>query len=179
MKNSLVSAIVFFYLLIVSVRSDVLSDSCRKAAKGNPIIKFDFCVSFLKENPKAKSATGVADLVEVVIETAISNAKSIGSIISKILSNNSLGQYVRSCLEDCSELYTDAGSDLSRGEQAFEGKDYGMANTVVSAAMEAAVTCEDQFKEKKGVVSPLTKENKVFFQLTAISLAFINMVQKL
>ncbi|GMI63932.1 hypothetical protein like AT5G46930 [Hibiscus trionum] len=164
MKNSLVSAIVFFYVLIVSVRSDVLSDSCREAAKDDPNVKFDFCVSTLQENPKAKSATGVADLVEVAMETAISNAKSIGSIISKLLSKKSLEQYVRSCLEDCSELYSDAGSDLSRGEQAFEGKDYGTANTV--------------FKEKKGVVSPLTKENQDFFQLTAISLAFINMVQK-
>ncbi|GMI63976.1 hypothetical protein like AT5G46930 [Hibiscus trionum] len=178
MKNSLVSAIFFFYLLIVSVRSDVLSDSCREAAKDDPNIKFDFCVSTLQENPKAKSATGVADLVEVAIETAISNAKSMGSIISKLLSKKSLEQYVRSCLEDCSELYSDAGSDLSRGQQAFEGKDYGTANTVVSAAMDGAVTCEDQFKEKKGVVSPLTKENQDFFQLTAISLAFINMVQK-
>ncbi|GMI63933.1 hypothetical protein like AT5G46930 [Hibiscus trionum] len=177
MKNSLVSAIVFFYVLIVSVRSDVLSDSCREAAKDDPNVKFDFCVSTLQENPKAKSATGVADLVEVAMETAISNAKSIGSIISKLLSKKSLEQYVRSCLEDCSELYSDAGSDLSRGEQAFEGKDYGTANTVVSAAMDGA-SGGYQFKEKKGVVSPLTKENQDFFQLTAISLAFINMVQK-
>ncbi|KAK8516271.1 hypothetical protein V6N13_046978 [Hibiscus sabdariffa] len=178
MKNSLVSAIVLFCLLIVSVRSDVLSDSCQEAAKGDPNIKFDFCVSALKDNPKAKSATRVADLVGVVIETAISNSKSIGSVISKLLSDKSLEQYVRRCLEDCSELYSDVGPSLSRGERAFKGKDYGTANSVISAAMDVASTCEDQFKEKKGVVSPLTKENNSFLQLNAISLAFINMAQK-
>ncbi|KAK8626231.1 hypothetical protein V6N13_133882 [Hibiscus sabdariffa] len=179
MNSSLVSSIVFFCLLIVSVRSaDVLSDSCGEAAKDDPNIKFDFCVSTLEGNPKAKSATGVADLVKVAIETAISNSSSIGSLITKLLSDKGLEPYVRSCLQDCSELYSDAGSNLGKGEQAFEGKDYGTANSVISAAMDSSSTCEDQFKEKKGVVSPLTKENNSFFQLNAISLAFINMVQK-
>ncbi|KAE8713781.1 Regulator of nonsense transcripts 1 [Hibiscus syriacus] len=178
MKNYLISCIVFFHLLIVSVRSDVLNDSCSQAAKGDPNINFDFCVSSLQVDPKAKSATSVADLVDVAIDTAMSNATSIGSIISKLLSNKSLEQYARTCLEDCSELYSDAGSNLKSGEQAFEGKDYGTANSEISAAMDAADTCEEQFKEKEGVVSPLTKENGDFFQLTAISLAFINMVQK-
>ncbi|KAK8626223.1 hypothetical protein V6N13_133874 [Hibiscus sabdariffa] len=178
MDNSLVSSIVFFCILVVSVRSDVLSDSCGEAAKHDPNINFDFCVSTLEGNPKAKSATGVADLVKVAIETAISNSNSIGSLITKLLSNKGLDPYVRSCLQDCSELYSDAGSSLAKGEKAFEGKDYGTANSVISAAMDSASTCEDQFKEKKGVVSPLTKENNSFFQLNAISLAFINMVQK-
>ncbi|KAL4335230.1 hypothetical protein GQ457_07G011080 [Hibiscus cannabinus] len=178
MDNSLVSSIVFFCILVVSVRSDVLSDSCGEAAKHDPNINFDFCVSTLGGNPKAKSATGVADLVKVAIETAISNSNSIGSLITKLLSNKGLDPYVRSCLQDCSELYSDAGSSLAKGEKAFEGKDYGTANSVISAAMDSSSTCEDQFKEKKGVVSPLTKENNNFFRLNAISLAFINMVQK-
>ncbi|KAK8482446.1 hypothetical protein V6N13_046977 [Hibiscus sabdariffa] len=178
MSNSLVSSIVFFCLLIVSVRSDVLSDSCREVTKDDPTINFDFCVSTLEGNPKAKSATSVADLVKVATETAISNSNSIGSIITKLLSNKGLEPYVRSCLQDCSELYSDAGPILGQGEQAFEGKDYGTANSAISAALDAATTCEDQFKEKEGVVSPLTKENNSFFQLNAISLAFLTMVQK-
>ncbi|KAE8724144.1 Regulator of nonsense transcripts 1 [Hibiscus syriacus] len=178
MNNSLISSIIFFHLLIVSVRSDVLSDSCSQAAKGDPNINVDFCVSSLRVDPKAKSATSVADLVDVAINTAVSDATSIGSVISNLLSNKGLEQYVRRCLEDCSELYSDAGSNLKSGEQAFEGKDYGKANSEISAAMDASTTCEEQFKEKKGVASPLTKENGDFNQLTAISLAFINMVQK-
>ncbi|KAK4260289.1 hypothetical protein QN277_003429 [Acacia crassicarpa] len=54
---------------------------------------------------------------------------------------------------------------------ALKPKDFRSANTKVSAAMEASVNCEDEFKEGKEK-SPLT-DNKVYFELNAISLAFI------
>ncbi|TYH81531.1 hypothetical protein ES332_D03G207300v1 [Gossypium tomentosum] len=178
MKKSHLISLVFFYLLLVSVSSDVIHDSCDKAAKGDPNIKFDFCVSSFEGNPKAKTATGVADLVKVAIETAMANATSIGSIISKLLDNKTLDTYARHCLEDCSELYSGAGSSIQSGGKAFEGKDYGTANAEISSAMDAPDTCEEQFKEKKGYVSPLTKENNNFFQLLAIILSFMNLVPK-
>ncbi|KAL1177111.1 hypothetical protein V6Z11_A03G008800 [Gossypium hirsutum] len=149
MKKSHLFSLVFFYLLLVSVSCDVIHDSCDKAAKGDPNIKFDFCVSSFEGNPKAKTATGVADLVKVAIETAMANATSTG-----------------------------AGSSIQSGGKAFEGKDYGTANAEISSAMDAPDTCEEQFKEKKGYVSPLTKENNNFFQLLAIVLSFMNLVPK-
>ncbi|KAL1177109.1 hypothetical protein V6Z11_A03G008800 [Gossypium hirsutum] len=121
MKKSHLFSLVFFYLLLVSVSCDVIHDSCDKAAKGDPNIKFDFCVSSFEGNPKAKTATGVADLVKVAIETAMANATSTG-----------------------------AGSSIQSGGKAFEGKDYGTANAEISSAMDAPDTCEEQFKEKKG-----------------------------
>ncbi|MBA0821777.1 hypothetical protein Goarm_018617 [Gossypium armourianum] len=86
--------------------------------------------------------------------------------------------FARNCLKDCSELYSLAGSSLEAGLDAFQAVDYGTANAEISAALDAPVTCEDQFKEKKGLVSPLTQENNNFRQLTAIPLAFMKMVQQ-
>ncbi|KAB2021454.1 hypothetical protein E1A91_D07G144000v1 [Gossypium mustelinum] len=179
MKNSHISCLLFFYLLLVSANSDLIQKSCYEASKGNPAnIKLDFCVSAFEGNPKAKAAYGVADLVLVSIETAIANATAIGSKISKLLDNKRVGMFARNCLKDCSELYSLAGSSLEAGLDAFQAVDYGTANAEISAALDAPVTCEDQFKEKKGLVSPLTKENNNFRQLTAIPLAFMKMVQQ-
>ncbi|XWS49626.1 hypothetical protein CRYUN_Cryun12cG0019300 [Craigia yunnanensis] len=169
--------LAFFFLLLVSVSSDVIQESCEKAAKGDANIHFDFCVASLEENPNSKTATSLEDLVPISINIAISNATSISSIVSKLLENKNLENYTRSCLEDCSELYSDVGSKLQSGGEAFESKDYGTAKVDISAAMDAPDTCEDGFKEKKGLVSPLTKENNNFFQLTAIPLAFITLLQ--
>ncbi|KAK5818738.1 putative invertase inhibitor [Gossypium arboreum] len=178
MKNFLISSLVFFYLMLVSVRSDVIQETCDKAARGDPAtIRLDFCLSAFEGNPKAKSATSVADLVEISIETSIANATSMGSLITSLLDKKSIGIFARNCLEDCSELYSLAVSNLRRGGKAFEGKDFGSANIEITAAMDAPITCEDGFKEK-GLVSSLTKENKNFFQLTAIPLVFMKMVQK-
>ena len=179
MKNSFPSVytfLAFFFLLLVSVRPNVIQDSCDKAAKADPNINFDFCVASLEQNPKSKTATSTEELVPISIEIATSNATSIRSIISKLLENKDLEKFTRSCLEDCSKLYTEAGSDLQSGGQAFESKDYGTAHADISAALGAPESCEHGFKEKNGLVTPLTKENNNFFQLTAIPLAFIIMV---
>jgi pectinesterase inhibitor-like protein len=60
----------------------------------------------------------------------------------------------------------------------LKSKDYSKANIDASAAMDSSSTCEDGFREREGVVSPLTKETNTFFQLTAIMLAFINMLSR-
>ncbi|OMO93084.1 Pectinesterase inhibitor [Corchorus olitorius] len=145
--------LAFLFLLIVSVRSDIIKDSCDEAAKGDPNMKSDFCVA------------------------TIANATATGSTVSKLLQNTSLDKFTRSCLEACSELYSNAGSDLQSGGEAFKSKDFGTAKFDLSAAIVAPVTCEDGFKEKQGLVSPLTKENENMRQLAVIPLAFIDMVK--
>ncbi|OMO77150.1 Pectinesterase inhibitor [Corchorus capsularis] len=176
MKN-FCTFLAFLFLLIVSVRSDVIKGSCDEAAKDDPdhnIIKSDFCVASLKANPKSKTATIIEDLVPIAIEVAIANATATGSTVSKLLQNTTLDKFTRSCLEACSELYSNAGSDLQSGGEAFKSKDFGTAKFDLSAAMVAPVTCEDGFNEKQGVVSPLTKENENMRQLAVIPLAFID-----
>nr|KYP37019.1 hypothetical protein KK1_041834 [Cajanus cajan] len=57
------------------------------------------------------------------------------------------------------------------------------SNLIPQSCMEASKnspnvrsTCEDQFKDKKGEKSPLTKENRHCFQLNVISLPFIKKI---
>ena len=88
-------------------------------------------------------------------------------------------QYTKACLKDCFDLYSDSLSALDDAVVAFKSKDLDTASINLSATLDNSVTCEDQFKDKKGETSsPLTKENNVYFQLNVISLAFIQMFRQ-
>lgn len=163
--------------------SNLIFKSCNEASKNDPNLSYDFCVASLNEaSCKSKShPSKLEDLVGLSIRLTKSNGTNIISIISKHLKNQTHGEYVRACLQDCFDLYNDSLSSLEDAMVAFnESKDFDTANINVSAAMDDSVTCEDQFKEKKGEseTSPLTKENHVYFQLNVISLAFIEMIRQ-
>ncbi|OAY29782.1 putative invertase inhibitor [Manihot esculenta] len=148
---------------------------CKKAAESDPILSYKFCVESLESNPKTQNAT-LEDLLHISIALTKSNSTTIISSISKLLKQQNLDSYTREALEDCLELYCDAKSELNEAMWDLKKKDYFKANIDVSSAMDSSSTCENGFNEKKGIVSPLSKENYVFFQLTAIVLAFINML---
>jgi pectinesterase inhibitor-like protein len=115
------------------------------------------------------------------IQLTKSNGTKIISIISKQLQNQTQGEYVKSCLQDCLDLYNESLSSLDDAMVAFnQSKDLDTVGISVSAALDDSVTCEDQFKEKKegNEISPLTKENHVYFQLNVISLCFIQMIRQ-
>ncbi|KAL0380021.1 UNVERIFIED_CONTAM: putative invertase inhibitor [Sesamum angustifolium] len=59
----------------------------------------------------------------------------------------------------------------------FNARRFDDANVEISSIMEASTTCEDGFKEKQGVVSPLTKRNGDTFQLSAVALSIMRMIQ--
>ncbi|XP_030533749.1 putative invertase inhibitor [Rhodamnia argentea] len=155
--------------------SDIIHGSCRRAADGDPNISYGFCIACFEANPTSQPAS-IGDLALMSINLTISNATEISSCISKLLQNERLSHFARDCLTACSELYSDACSTLRGVVDDFGSRDYYKANVDVSAVMDAAVTCEDGFKEREGLVSPLTKENDIFFQMNAISLAFIAML---
>jgi len=100
------------------------------------------------------------------------------SIISKLLKDKDFDQYAKACLRDCFDLYSDSLSDLDDAVAAFKRKDLDTAAIKLSASLDTSDTCEDQFKEKKGETSPLTKENQVYFELNVISLAFLQMFRQ-
>ncbi|XP_054809807.1 putative invertase inhibitor [Prosopis cineraria] len=122
----------------------------------------------------------LGDLVAMSIQMTKSNATNIVSTISNLLkdpnNNNKFSEYAKECLEDCSELYSDSLSDLDDAIRAFESQDFNTASIKVSAAMEASVTCEDQFHDGNEE-SPLTEDDNMYFELNAMSLAFIKMHQ--
>ncbi|KAL3737850.1 hypothetical protein ACJRO7_019388 [Eucalyptus globulus] len=167
---------LLFYLAQANNQdNNVVHGSCKRAADGDPNISYEFCVACFEADRMSQPAN-VEDLALMSINLTISNATKVSSCISKLLQNKTLDHFARDCLTTCLELYSDAYSTLRGVVDDLGSRDYYKANVDVSAAMDAAVTCEDGFKEREGLVSPLTKENDMFFQLNAISLAFIKML---
>lgn len=109
------------------------------------------------------------------MELALLNATTTISSIEKMLSNGSLDPFQLDCLRDCLELYSDASKTLVDAIGALMVGKYGVASMRVSAAMEAATTCEDGFAER-GEVCALTEENYDLFQLCDIALCIIRLL---
>ncbi|XP_038680458.1 pectinesterase inhibitor 12-like [Tripterygium wilfordii] len=165
--------------------NNLVQNSCKEASNGDPNLSYEFCFACLESNPKSENASNLEELVVVSLELAISNATNICCKISNLLKEEKYSNYTESALQDCLELYLDAKSTLVDARNDFNSStinDYQKASVEVSSAMDASTTCEDGFddEEKQGnsthEVSPLEKENKVFFELTVIPLAFINML---
>lgn len=97
--------------------------------------------------------------------------------IKQLLKGKSFDVYVRGCLEDCLQLYTDAIPSIKEAMKYYNEKQFLDVNTLVTAVMDAATTCEDGFKERQGVVSPLTKRNDATFKLSAMVLFIMNVLQ--
>ncbi|OVA07569.1 Pectinesterase inhibitor domain [Macleaya cordata] len=172
---SLSLPLFFFLLCFHGVNGvDITKPTCKKAAKSDLKLKYSFCLKSLKANPKSQNAN-LQELGILSTELAITNANSTSSYIKNLLKKNQK-RVDNKYLKDCLELYTDAIPDLQEVLEAFKSRDYFKANIQMSSAMDASSTCEDGFKEKKGLVSPLTKKNNDFFQLTAIALAITNLV---
>lgn len=96
--------------------------------------------------------------------------------VKNLLKNKKMDPFIRACLNDCLDLYSDAIPTLKQAMMDYKSKHYKDANIEVSSVIDAATTCEDGFEEKEGAVSPLTKRNNDTFQLSAIALALINML---
>ncbi|XP_047180234.1 putative invertase inhibitor [Vigna umbellata] len=171
---------IFLFLFQSSSSSNLISQSCKEASKNDPNLKYGFCVESLEDasSKLQPPPTNLEGLVCMSTQLTKSNASNMVSIISKLLKDKSYDQYVKACLRDCFDLYSDSLSDLDDAVVAFKQKDFDTAAIKLSASLDNSETCEDQFKEKKGETSPLTKENQVYFQLNMICLAFLQMLRQ-
>lgn len=108
------------------------------------------------------------------------NLTNTRSHIKKLLKNDvvKLHSYVKIRLEDCLELYTDSIIDIKSAMKNYNSKCYTEANILISAVMDAATTCENGFKEgHNNNVTLLTKRNIATFELSAIGLSIIRILQ--
>ncbi|CAN1173776.1 Putative invertase inhibitor [Linum perenne] len=159
--------------------NDFIRHNCKEAANSDPNFTYNFCVQSLEETiTNTHNVTTLEQLVDHTINLTVVNATRINSRISRMLSVKNMDGYKRRALQDCLELYSDAKAALVEARKdVSEYGDYYKANVEASSAMDSSVTCEEGFREKRGVVSdPLSLENLVFFRLTAIVLSFINML---
>ncbi|KAJ4957773.1 hypothetical protein NE237_024884 [Protea cynaroides] len=173
----------FFFIFFLSLcsfnggtgGSDIINETCRKSAKSDPNINYNFCVSSLQTGHKSHNPTNLKQLGITAVKLTKSNASHTKSFIKNLLKNKKLDPFVKLALQDCMEVYSDAVDLLKEAIKDVKEKRYSEANIKLSSAMDSSSSCEEGFNEKKGKDSPLTKENKDVFQLAAISLSIINM----
>ncbi|XP_021897967.1 putative invertase inhibitor [Carica papaya] len=146
----------------------------------DPNINYEFCVASLESDSSSHSAKNLQQLGQIAIELDQRNVTSTTSYTKRLLKSkkNNLDPFVKAALQDCLELYSDAIPTLKEAIEDYRNGHYDDANVKLSSVLDASTTCEDGFKEKKGVVSPLTGRNDDVFQLSAISLSIINMLKK-
>ncbi|KAF7810027.1 putative invertase inhibitor [Senna tora] len=177
----------FLLIFLVLQATNALDDhnlihlSCRNASNDDPNIAYNFCVSALETTCSSQQRQPIASLEElaaVSIEITRSNATTMVSNISNILKEKKkkkkLSEYTKACLKDCFDLYSNSVSELEDAMGAYRSRDLDTANVKISAALDACVTCEDQFGDR-GEKSPLTEDNGYYSMLNSMSLVFIEM----
>ncbi|KAF7811388.1 putative pentatricopeptide repeat-containing protein [Senna tora] len=158
------SYLLFLFQCASSDSSSIIHDSCTKAVQVDPNINTDFCVAFLEAASKPEVTT-LEQLTGLSLDLGKTNATNMESLVSQLLKSGKYanGSYEMACLKDCDELYSDAISNLEDAHSSFNKKDLASAAIIVSAGLDDATTCEDQFGEQ-GATSPLTEENHLYFQ---------------
>ncbi|KAK9274277.1 hypothetical protein L1049_019091 [Liquidambar formosana] len=155
--------------------TNLINETCRNSSQNDPNVNYNFCVASLKAAPDSHCAS-LRHLGLISIRLIRYNATNTRCYIKELLKNTKLDPYVKQCLTDCLDLYSDAIPTLKEAMLDYRAKNFTDANMEISAAMDASTTCEDGFVQEDGVVSPLTKRNNDTFQLSAIALSIINMV---
>ncbi|KAM7525372.1 hypothetical protein LguiA_015274 [Lonicera macranthoides] len=153
----------------------LINTTCKTCAKTSIIFNYDFCLTSLQAVP-VSHVTNLPGLAIVAMELAFGNATATVSAIEKMKTGSWFDPFARECLTDCLEMYADAMSMIVDSIRDFLMEQYGNANTLMSAVMEAATTCEEGFEDKEGEVTPLTKENYNLFELSDIALCIINLL---
>ncbi|CAK9328553.1 unnamed protein product [Citrullus colocynthis] len=174
LPSLLLLSIIIFNFSTTVVVADLVRKTCKKCENNDPNIDYNFCISSFHAHPGSDTADlrklGAISLS--LIQKYVSNSFEY---VEKLLQNKEIDSYKKLCLNDCLEVYSNAIDSMEEGKKAYKEKHYNDANIKVSSVMDAARVCEDGFREKEGVSSPLTKWNKDLFQLAAIALSIINM----
>ncbi|MCD9641164.1 hypothetical protein HAX54_027110 [Datura stramonium] len=167
---------LFFLTFHDSTSQNLIQNTCKSCSKDDPNINYDFCTSSLQADPASQYAT-LRGLGKISIRLIRYNATDTMSQVKILLMDNNLDPYVRECLRDCLELYSDAITSTKLATKSYATKKYYDANVQISSIIDAATTCEDGFKEKNDTASPLTERNEITFQLSAIALSIMNLIK--
>lgn len=180
----------FLFLLVSQVNSteDMIQQTCKTCAAKSTIFDYNFCFSSLNNSPITPPPTNLSSIALIPMLQALDNATATSSTIQRLMSDGGGFEddgFGRACLRDCLELYEDAAERMEEAVRVFITRtELGTVNVMVSAAMEAAVTCENGFGERDGDsgggvmtwTSPIGGENHKLFELGQIALCIINML---
>ncbi|KAM0048414.1 putative pectinesterase inhibitor domain-containing protein [Helianthus debilis subsp. tardiflorus] len=165
-----------FAPLFLSIHAQTLIHStCKVCSQQDPTVNYQFCTTSLEAASGSRHAD-VRGLGKISLQLTHTNVSDTRSHIKNLLKKKaSSSQKMR--LDDCFELYSDAVTDIKHAMKSYKSKHYDEANVLISSVMDAATTCENGFKEKRNVVSPLTKRNNETFELCGIGLSIIHILR--
>ncbi|KAH6813068.1 hypothetical protein C2S51_022086 [Perilla frutescens var. frutescens] len=174
-------AFVFTFLITIETTSgkSLINSTCLDIAQDDPNIDYSFCTTSLQAAPASHCSTlqGLATISMKLLRYNITDTRCfIKHLIKK---NRASDPYLRVCLSDCFELFSDAIPSVKQAMRDYAKKRLDDANVEISSIMDGATTCEEGFKEKRGVVSPLTERNNHTFQLSAMALSILHIIQEL
>ncbi|KAL2514052.1 Plant invertase/pectin methylesterase inhibitor superfamily protein [Forsythia ovata] len=173
--------LALFLFFVISIQpangQNLINETCKTSARDDPNISYNFCTTSLQAAPASRCAT-LRGLGKISMRLVHYNVTDTRCYIKHLMKNRKWDPYSKQCLKDCFELFSDAISSVKQAMKYYKSKQYDDANVQISSVMDAATTCEDGFKERKGLVSPLTERNRNTFQLSAVALSVLHMIQK-
>ncbi|GAA0161432.1 hypothetical protein LIER_17748 [Lithospermum erythrorhizon] len=177
--NILISILLFCAIdTMMAQNVTLIRNTCKSSSKNNPNVNVNFCITSLQSAPASRCAA-LRGLEIIAIRLLRYNVTDTRCFIKQLVTTKNWNQFYKNRLNDCYELYSDAIPSVKKAMQSFSGKLYDDANIQISAVMDAATTCEDGFKEggNEALSSPLKKRNDDMFQLGAIALSFLGILQ--
>lgn len=149
--------------------TDMVTNTCTRAARSNPEVSYDFCVAYLQANPRSRRAD-LGGLGLMSLELASAYAAHTNYHLKELIHETGLDSFKIRCLKGCFNFYTKAIDKLRDTENAFKSGRYSDVNEWVNSVIEGLDICEEGFSGGD-LVSPLTEENKDLSQLCSIALA--------
>ncbi|XP_074282469.1 putative invertase inhibitor [Silene latifolia] len=123
----------------------------RKFCLGFLVSRYEFCIKVLGSDPRSSTST-LEQLAEISFQMDISKAKSVTTLIQKLLNDPKLViPVIKRALQDCLRVYSDASDELMDGLAAVKVKDYKTANMKGSVALTSAETCKEVFQNGQGI----------------------------
>ncbi|XP_023514873.1 putative invertase inhibitor [Cucurbita pepo subsp. pepo] len=171
----IIISMIIFNISTTIVVANFVEKTCKKCEKNNPNVDYEFCVSSFRSHPGSDSAD-LRKLGAISLHLIGNNVSNSAEYVEGLLHKKEVDPYKRARLNDCLEVYCEAVVSVEEGKKAYKEGRYDDVNIKVSSVMDAGRVCEDGFREKEGLSSPLTRWNNDTFKLTAIALSIINML---
>ncbi|GFP91038.1 putative invertase inhibitor [Phtheirospermum japonicum] len=170
--------IPFILTIHAATAQNLIISTCKTSSQVDPNIDYTFCTTSLQSTPAASQCTTLQGLGAISITLIRHNLTDTCSYIKRLMRyNGKWNPYSKQCLSDCFDLFSDATDYIEDAMNYYDTEKFDDANERITSVMDGVTTCEDGFKERRGVVSPLSKRNDDVFRLSAVALSVMRMVQ--
>ncbi|PKA53290.1 Putative invertase inhibitor [Apostasia shenzhenica] len=154
--------------------ADTLHETCNFL--GGDYINYDYCVSTLSSDPAIATADNHG-LAVISINLTATNATALRSRADG-LAQADPDSFVRAQLRNCSALYAAALPDIRKSADAAADRNYGGATEMLAGVLRVPAGCDEAFKSREGVVSPIRRENDEFSDLASLAKAVNNYMSR-